>query len=121
MKHLLFLGGLSILSVMAIAQQKDLFDINRHLKEIKVFSIPSEKFFQWPSNPEDHNRLMQKYRLPNGDGLYSQSIYRMPVIVPETDLASIPNPGLSQRLYAAILGWPRKSITGVIPNPAPLH
>ena len=120
MKHLLLVGGLSSLSVLASAQQKDLFDINRHLKGNKQFSIPNKKSFQWLSNTEDPNRLMLKYRSANGDGIYSQSIYRMPVIVPNTDLTRIPNPGLSKRLYTAILGWPRKSITGMIPNPAPL-
>ena len=120
MKHLLLVGGLSSLSVLASAQQKDLFDINRHLKGNKQFSIPNKKSFQWLSNTEDPNRLMLKYRSANGDGIYSQSIYRMPVIVPNTDLTRIPNPGLSKRLYNAVHGWPRKSITGVIPNPAPL-
>lgn len=120
MKHLFLVGGLSSLSVLASAQQKDLFDINRHLKGNKQFSIPNKKSFQWLSNTEDPNRLMMKFRTPNGDGIYSQSVYRMPVIVPTTDLSRIPNPGLSKRLSAVILGWPGKSITGVIPNPAPL-
>jgi hypothetical protein len=119
MKHLLLLGGLSSLSVLSTAQQKDLFDINRHLKSNKQFSIPSEKAFPLTSGPADPSRLLLQYRLPNGDGIYNQSIYRMPVIIPETDLAWIPNPGLSRGLNKAIFGWPMKSAPGTIPNTAP--
>ncbi len=119
MKHLLILGGLSSLSALATAQQKDLFDINRHLKGNKPFSIPQEKTFQWPSFTEESNRLLLQYRLPNGDGIYNQSIYRMPVIIPESNLDWIPNPGLSRRLNKVIFGWPMKSAPGTIPNTAP--
>ena len=67
MKHLLILGGLSSLSALATAQQKELFDINRHLKGNKQFSIPSEKAFPLTSGPADPSRLLLQYRLPNGD------------------------------------------------------
>lgn len=120
MKHLILFAGLSSLSVLAAAQQKDIFDIDRHLQGNKKFQVSPQTTYSLPPLAVHSNRMSLQYRLPNADGIYSQQSYRMPVIVPETTLDQIPNPGLSQRLKTVILSWPRESISGNIPNNAPV-
>jgi hypothetical protein len=111
---------MSGLSVLVAAQQKDLFDINRHLKGNKQFrESPKSTFILTPGSVYSNLMLLQ-YRLANNEGVYSHPTYHMPVIVPETTLNPIFNPALGQRLNLAIQTWPRESIAGAIPNPAPV-
>ncbi len=87
MKRIFLLLGIAGFTT-ASAQQKDLFDINSHLKKKsadKLITVPKIKLgFQKPNifqrNP-DKISPGYSYSLPNGDKVYSSPSYHMPVVV----------------------------------------
>lgn len=106
------------------AQQKDLFDIEKHLhkksiqkKGTKHRLLQRDNFNNYKSVPEKNpaNKSytgVLSYTLPNGDKLYSLPTDNMPCVVPDMNQYNImPNAGTSTIVIL-------QNRPGIIPNPA---
>jgi hypothetical protein len=84
-KMFLFIGINSFYSVNG--QQKELFDIDRHLQNkstkkapLKLYDKPAIEF------KSNRNHFTLNYMLPNGDKVFTSPGYNMPVIIPGNSL-----------------------------------
>jgi hypothetical protein len=98
----------------AACQQKELFDINRHLQN-KSTKKPLLKLYDKPAIDfkSKFNQFSLNYTLPNGDKVITSPEYKMPVITPGKSL--IYNmPTLFIPFYKDLL----QKLPYHIPNPA---
>jgi len=121
MKHLFICGGMSCLSLLVAAQQKDLFDLQRHLEADRPFSRSLNKNILLPLKSAQPYRMQLAYHLPDGNSVYNLPAYRMPVIVPQERTDQIPNLTFTQPRFKRVMGWPGLHLAeaGTMPNPSP--
>ena len=120
MKKIFLLFGVVTFS-FAIAQQKDVFDINRHIQGVlknKSTSSTGQKTFKTDKTiiaGLTHSQPKQSYILPNGDKVNVLSGDNMPCVIPEmkqfTIMPNISNPNE----YFETLFF-RQHLPGNIPN-----
>ena len=115
MKKIFLVFGIAGFSAAA-AQQRELFDIENHLKK-KSFEKKNKPYIlplkiQHSILP---NTLMlsHTYTLANGDKVYTSPAYNMPVIKPDmTPFSIMPTIGRSQQVPIVL----KRSNPGTIPN-----
>lgn len=120
MKVFLFLLSLSTFS-LASAQNKDLFDVNQHLKKLseKNKAESKKKILLNPILEKIKNpfsiKIYNSFYLANGDKVMTLRGYNMPCVVPDMNkFQSMPVAGKN---FA-----PKRNEYGAIPNPsAPLY
>ncbi len=123
MKRILLLLGL-IGGYAVAAQQKDLFDIEKHLQKKSIERTGKNHRLLLPDNFNNYKSVPEKdpvnksytgvlsHTLPNGDKLYSLPTDNMPCVVPDMNLYNImPNAGTSTTIVL-------QNRPGIIPNPA---
>jgi hypothetical protein len=120
MKKVFLLFGIAAFSP-ASAQQKNVFDINRHIQEVlrnKSSSGTIPKTFKTDKTfiaGLIHSQPKQSYTLPNGDKVHVLSGDNMPCVIPEmmqfTTMPNISNPNE----YFETLFY-KQYLPGSIPN-----
>jgi len=121
MKRVFLLFGIVAFSA-ASAQQKELFDIQEHLRKKMADDkkIVEKKFPSLPFNspfsfkvPAIGNKTPGSYVLPNGDQVILLSMDRMPCVQPDMQqLGVMPNPAYDRPFHYS----PLRLQTGQIPN-----
>jgi len=117
MKKVFLVFGIAAFS-SASAQQKDVFDIERHLQKITTgkklpgVNLQNQPIFEFKQLPPN---LLNS--LPNGDRVTTLPGYNMPCVVPgQSYLYFTPNlAGINQPLLLRAF---KRSEPGIIPNPA---
>jgi len=105
------------------AQQKDLFDIEKHLHKKSIEKKGTKHRLLQPDNFNNYKSVPEKnpanksytgvlsHTLPNGDKLYSLPTDNMPCVVPDMNQYKImPNAGTSTKKVL-------QNHPGIIPNP----
>ena len=120
MKRVFLLFGIAAFC-SASAQQKIVFDINKHLQGLMnkkknsstvIKPFKTNKFY----NIGSHKSILKlSHTLPNGDKVFTQSQYNMPCIIPDlrqfTAMPNISNPNV---YFESLLS--RQQLPGTIPN-----
>lgn len=117
MKKIFLVFGIASFS-SASAQQKDVFDIERHLQKLTTekkkpeVSLQRQPVFEFRQLPP-----ILLSTLPNGDRVMTLPGYNMPCVVPgNTYLYSTPN--LTATSQPLLPGTYKGNHPGAIPNPA---
>ncbi len=117
MKKVFLVFGIAAFS-SASAQQKDVFDIDRHLQKLAIgkklpgVNLQNPYILEFKQFPPTH-----LYTLPNGDKVMTLPRYNMPYIVPgQTYLYFTPN--LAEATRPLLLRAYQRKQPGAIPNPA---
>ena len=114
MKKVFLLFGLAAFS-SASAQQKEVFDINRHIQEVlknKGASGTNPKIFNAMLT---HSQTKQSYILPNGDKIHVLSDDNMPCVIPDMNQFTImPNISNPNEYFETLFF--RQHLPGNIPN-----
>jgi hypothetical protein len=111
-KVFLFFGIASFSS--ASAQQKDVFDINRHIQEVLKNKNPSGTGVKTFINPLTESQPKLSYLLSNGDKLYILNQDNMPCVVPDISQFNMPNISNPDEYFESTLF--RNHLPGSIPN-----
>ena len=115
MKKIFLIFGIAGFSAAA-AQQRELFDIDNHLKKKNSAKHSKPPIFPLKiQNAILPNTLTlyNTYTLANGDKVYTSPAYNMPVIKPDmTPFSIMPNIGGSQQIPIVL----KRSNPGTIPN-----
>lgn len=117
MKKIFLLFGIAV-SISATAQQKDLFDIDKHIQKnqaekLKIAGKEKNIAGQFPFS----NNPRLNYTLSNGDRVVTLPFDNMPCIVPDiSQFWAMPNPG--KNILAYNFNVLPKRLPGAIPNGA---
>jgi hypothetical protein len=119
MKRVFLLFGIAAFS-SASAQQKDVFDINRHIQELLnknntalKSSGPAEINTYFLNGPHQSNVTLS-HVLPNGDKVYLLPQDKMPCVVPGITLNNMPNISDPDEYFEALAF--KNNTPGIIPN-----